>query len=603
MEEFVGSQWHQWITRKARLDYPEYGVELTQIKDELALIHRAFGGDAGKRISNTFVRQHKNSRNWVQKLAGTGHAWALSHIDHEFIRLPENLAVFANADLNRRLYRWLAALAVFIESPVENTFMANQLAAKKLLTVYPGFARDYQKLVNEMIQLRPQQKLSDKKIFEDKISAALIQPGSVTDALDLSAVYPVWMWFYPSPAQAVKQIHHSQDADSTLQNAAKATDQQHKSYQAEQVDDPDSRSGLMAFRMESLFSWIDFVPVDRTEDDQSDVNPDVADDLDKLSISPSSTSAKRVRMDLDIAIADEQDVTIEPAEIMLPEWDYRIKTLKQYHCCLKNIDTAVSSAVSLPDHLYSAARKLRRQFESLVPQKRRLKRQADGSEIDLDAWLNFVSDPAQPDQKGLYEQYRRSHRDISCLLLADLSLSTDSWVSDAGRVIDIIRDSLFLFAEALSSSGDRFALYGFSSKKRTSVNWHEIKAFIQPYDDPVRGRIVEIEPGFYTRMGAAIRYSTCLLEREPSTSKILLLLTDGKPNDLDRYEGRYGIEDTRHALLEARQKGIIPYCVTIDQYAREYLPYIFGKGAYTLVQNPAQLPSRLPGLYAQLTQM
>ena len=603
MEEIVGSKWHYWVTSKARLDYPEHGVDLFQCNQDLALIHRAFGGDPGKRISNTFVRKSENSRNWLQKLAGTGDSWALPYVDHEFVRLPETLAVFPDTDLNRRLYRWLAVLAVFIKTPSVDTLVANQQATRALLAAYPGFRNDYHDLTNAIIQLRPVPKSPENIMLERTICQALQQPGSVSEKVDLDNAYPIWMWIYPTPVQAVKQAGDKQDIDSQGQNKNTGKDQRQKSYQAEQVEDPDGRSGLMAFRMESLFSWIDFVPVDRTEDDQSDVNQDVADDLDKLSISPNSTGAKRVRMDLDIVTADKTDIIVEPTEVMLPEWDYRTKVLKQNYCCLKNFELAVSAGIELPNHLYNPAQKLRRQFESLVPQKKRLKRQTEGDEIDLDAWLDCISDPQQQGKDALFEQYRRTHRDISCLLLADLSLSTDAWVSDAGRVIDIVKDSIFLFAEALSGSGDRFALCGFSSKKRTLINWHAIKTFDQTFNDLVRSKIASIEPGFYTRMGAAIRHSTTLLEQEQSTNKILLLLTDGKPNDLDRYEGRYGIEDTRHALLEARQKGIIPYCVTIDQYAREYLPYIFGKGAYTLVQNPAQLPSRLPGLYAQLTQM
>ena len=372
MEEIVGSKWHYWVTNKARLDYPEHSVDLFQCNIDLALVHGAFGGDPGKRISNTFVRKSKNSRNWLQKLAGTADSWALPYVDHEFIRLPETLAVFPDADLNRRLYRWLAVLAVFIKTPSVDTSMANQQATRALLAAYPGFSNDYHDLTNAIIQLRPIPKSPENILLERTICQALQQPGSVAEKVDLDNAYPIWMWIYPAPVQAVKQAGDKQDLDSQGRNKNTGKDQRRKSYQAEQVEDPDGRSGLMAFRMESLFSWIDFVPVDRTEDGQSDVNQDVADDLDKLSISPNSTGAKRVRMDLDIVTTDETDIIIEPTEVMLPEWDYRTKVLKQNHCCLKNIELAVSAGIELPNHLYNSAQKLRRQFESLVPQKKRL---------------------------------------------------------------------------------------------------------------------------------------------------------------------------------------------------------------------------------------
>jgi nitric oxide reductase NorD protein len=186
-------------------------------------------------------------------------------------------------------------------------------------------------------------------------------------------------------------------------------------------------------------------------------------------------------------------------------------------------------------------------------------------------------------------------------MLADLSLSTDAWVSDSARVIDVIRDSLYLFAEALSATGDRFSLYGFSSLKRDNVRFHVLKEFGEKYNASVRGRIAAIKPGYYTRMGAAIRHASQLLAKQQATQRILFVLTDGKPNDLDQYEGRYGIEDTRVALLEARQMGLRPFCVTIDEKAGSYLPHLFGIGGYVVIRKPSELPKQLPLLYAQLT--
>jgi nitric oxide reductase NorD protein len=165
----------------------------------------------------------------------------------------------------------------------------------------------------------------------------------------------------------------------------------------------------------------------------------------------------------------------------------------------------------------------------------------------------------------------------------------------------VIRDSLFLFSEALTATGDRFAMYGFSSLKRGHVRFNHLKSFEERYDSQARGRIQAIKPGYYTRMGAAIRYASTLLAAQPQRQRLLLLLTDGKPNDLDRYEGRYGIEDTRMALHEARQQGLRPFCVTIDNEANEYLPHLFGASGFAVIRKPEDLPKELPLLYAQMT--
>jgi len=240
----------------------------------------------------------------------------------------------------------------------------------------------------------------------------------------------------------------------------------------------------------------------------------------------------------------------------------------------------------------------------LKPEKHWLKNQNDGSELDLENVIRYQTDVIRGQvtrTPGLFKSLQHNMRDLSCLLLADLSLLTDAWVDNHARVIDIIRDSLFLFSEALEASGDRYAISGFSSVKRDHVRYYQLKDFSQKLDNIIRGNINAIEPGYYTRMGAAIRQATKQLLKQQSGQRLLLLLTDGKPNDIDRYEGRYGIEDTRKAIQQARQQGLRTFCVTIDEDANQYLPYLFGRDNYILVKKAQHLPNKLLKLYSQLT--
>lgn len=204
-------------------------------------------------------------------------------------------------------------------------------------------------------------------------------------------------------------------------------------------------------------------------------------------------------------------------------------------------------------------------------------------------------------EAGIYLAQVQKERDLACLILADLSLSTDAHVSDSQRVIDVVRDSLLLLGEALSATGDRFAMLGFSSLKRSHVRCHALKGFATPFDASARGRIAALRPGYYTRIGAAIRHATNLLAEQPATVRLLLILSDGKPHDIDVYEGRYGIEDTRMSIIEARRAGIRPFCVTIDREGIDYLPHVFGPAGFAVLRKPEDLPRRLPLLYAQLT--
>ena len=152
-----------------------------------------------------------------------------------------------------------------------------------------------------------------------------------------------------------------------------------------------------------------------------------------------------------------------------------------------------------------------------------------------------------------------------------------------------------------NATGDNFSLAGFSSKRRNHIRYYPIKNFNQNYDGHVIDLINAIKPGYFTRMGAAIRYASCELAKQKSTQKLLLILTDGKPNDLDKYESRYGIEDTKMAILEAKKMGLEPFCISIDQYASDYLPYIFGSNCYIHLKNAHELPKKLPHLYLRLT--
>ncbi|KAF1065421.1 MAG: hypothetical protein GAK45_02163 [Pseudomonas citronellolis] len=364
------------------------------------------------------------------------------------------------------------------------------------------------------------------------------------------------------------------------------------------------RGGLLLFRLENLFSWSEHVELDRAGDDSEDMDAArVAEDLDHLSLSRQRQhKGGGLKLDLDLPAAEFDDIVLEEG-IRLPEWDYRRQSLLAEHVGLQVMSPRDASPAPLPQALATVARRLRRQFEGLRQQPQWLHRQAQGAEVDLDAWLDFSVERrlGACSEPGLFLERRQCRRDLACLLLADLSMSTDAHIDDQHRVIDMIGDSLLLFSEALQAVGDRFALYGFSSLRRNRVRLTQVKTFEERHGDAVRRRILALRPGYYTRMGAAIRQATRLLLERKERQRLLLILTDGKPNDLDCYEGRYGIEDTREAVLEARRAGLLPFCITIDREAASYLAHMFGQQGYLVLHDPAQLPARLPQLYRQLT--
>jgi nitric oxide reductase NorD protein len=394
--------------------------------------------------------------------------------------------------------------------------------------------------------------------------------------------------------------------DESARTDQKRREIDHLRRKAERVKTPEKDRGLVTIRMENIFTSGEFVNVDRGSEDEDDLDraESIARDLDQLAVSRDKRrAAATLKFDLDLPAESEDDMVIGEG-IRLPEWDWKQRRLVPDHCRIVPMLAADASPQPLPERLRRIASRLRNQFQALAPSRVWHRGQPDGQEIDIDAYLRFAADRhagCASAGDALYREVRSGARDLACLLMADLSLSTDTWVNDYHRVIDVVRDSMFLFSEALDATGDRFALYGFSSRKRDPVRMHLLKGFAETYNGTVRGRIQAIKPGYYTRMGAAIRYATTQLIKQPAGRRLLLLVTDGKPNDLDKYEGRYGIEDTRQAVQEARRQGLQPFCVTIDAKGNDYLPHLFGNDGYIVIRRPSELPKRLPLLYAQLT--
>ena len=608
MEQFVGTLWHRLVTRAADTGHGAAVVRLEEIAKPAGFLFRALGGDSGLALKAAQATDNAGRRTWLQRLAGSERRIELAWRDPQALHFPAAIKLFPQAALNRELYFWLAALAAEIRSG--EWFIEHQRATQRLLEKFPGLHTRYQRLLHASLLLRPEPESlpPDGAAREQAIRQALATPGSVAHLPTARrAWHPVQLWLHPAPPVAA----HTLPTPAVAQEPPEA-DQTHPASEdnrrrkAQRDDMPDGKDAfMMFFRAESIMSWAEYIKINRpTEEDAAEGGKRAADDMDIINVArDDKRTAARLRFDLDLPPEASDDTPLGEG-ILLPEWHCRKGVLQENHCRVQPMIAAHAAPAALPAHLAATARRIRSQFEALTPARVWLRRQHDGTEIDLDACVQRTierrSGTATADT-GLYKSYQAQQRDLACLLLADLSQSTDAYVSDQARVIDVIRDSLFLFSEALSATGDRFGLYGFSSLRRDNVRFHVIKEFEHKYDDRVRGRIAAVKPGYYTRMGAAIRHACTLLARQPSHQRLLLLLTDGKPNDLDQYEGRYGIEDTRQALSAARKQGIQPFCVTVDKKAGSYLPHLFGVGGYVVIRKPTELPRQLPALYAQIT--
>ncbi|MDO5691031.1 MAG: VWA domain-containing protein [Pseudomonadota bacterium] len=466
-------------------------------------------------------------------------------------------------------------------------------------------------------------------------------PLPQASAVAPTTITPVWLW--------LQALHVGEDALETAatdgadpetpedrKEPDKPVQQDNKRRRAQRTEDTTSKDGLvMFFRAESILSWSEFVRVNRTGDDEDNQDYSrVADDMEELHIAnrkPGESLAARIKFDLDLPSASADDLPVGEGE-PLPEWDYKRQQLVEDRCRAQRLRARIeprvadaagaaaavpatgeastasgaeAEAAELARRLQVTSRQVRRRFEALRAAPRWQHGLTQGDELDLDAWVRHQVERRDrthrhTESPAIFSRRVRSERSLSTVILADLSLSTDAYATQTARVVDLVRDSLFVFGNALEGVGDPFEMLGFSSVRR-AIRIHELKRFTEPWNDAARARVAAIKPGFYTRMGAAVRYGTKRLAQRPERQRLLLILSDGKPNDLDHYEGRHGLEDTRHAVLAARAAGLVPFCVTIDQEANQYLPRLFGVHGYSLVHRPDQLARALTQVYIRLT--
>ncbi len=289
-----------------------------------------------------------------------------------------------------------------------------------------------------------------------------------------------------------------------------------------------------------------------------------------------------------------------------PEWDHTIQDYRMNSCrvveraaeggsdeCVGSILTTQRSTIA----------SLRRWFESLRPPAfRRVGGQADGEDLDIDAVVRRAADLRAGLEGGdnIYIKRDKRERDVAVAFLADVSGSTSRQLENGRRVIDIEKESLALLCECLDAVGDEYGLYAYSGQGRAAVDFLTIKDFDERLGVSTAHRLGGLGPRQQNRDGAAIRHASAKLMAREVKIRILILLSDGRPLD-DDYKGEYALEDTKAALREARRKGIVPFCVTIDREADLYVRRMYGDVRFSVIDRVESLPSKLPRIYQRLT--
>ncbi len=631
-EEFVGRYWHRLIGETCSWrHYPEASVALDTVRGSLSVFFRGLGGDRALVISGTSTSESKHRLSFRQRLSNDSEALDQSRLDGNALYLPPKIDLFPQTELNRALYFWLSAY--FSHCPLRQvscpislltlTFDVNALkvAHATILSVLadcPGLTTPYDRLRHHLLEVRPARTLP---ALESQVEKAVLRllgqqndggmfwPWIIGETETPLPVAPAhYRPFLPVPlwGEAVWRpilSNGMRDDCPASAGAADARDGVVRKGKRQESDQINREDSFILNRFEKILSLIQSMNINRDVDDDDEENARKAlDDADEISLSSRpGAPATRLKFDLDLPpeALDESRIT---AELTYPEWHCDKKAYLPDYC---RVLTSLSSEEGedwVPnEETRRLIRHVRRRFEALRPRHEILKAQMDGGDLDMDALVRSRCDLAANGigSDRVHLGHRRQARDLAVTVLMDVSLSTDGWIDDR-RILDVEKEALTVLSNGLEACGDSHSILTFTSRRRNWVWVDTVKDFDEPFGAAAMRRLAALKPKYYTRIGPAIRHATYLLNNQPNRHRLLIVLTDGKPNDIDHYEGRYGVEDTRRAIQEARQKGTAVFGVTVDREAQDYFPAIFGRGGYAIIDHIARLPAALPRLYRHL---
>ncbi|WP_210877781.1 nitric oxide reductase activation protein NorD [Roseovarius autotrophicus] len=633
-EETIGKLWHAYASR---LDAPGVHdgarVDLSEVAGRLAVLFRGLGGDPSVEVKAVAEETSHHRLSFLRRLGTPAEVLPRASFDGAALRLPASLAVFPAPEANGALYLWLAACAAHAPTaPDHDDPLSADLAAiaaaqdmvAATLQAAPGFRALYADLCGGLLALRPRPALPALESAVEALirhhlgdpaplpARAEVLAGADPDSLRAPRGYrpfrPVPLW---PDLRRPRRSHADQVEDRETEGAPETSQGEEKTRRARRrkSDLIDRKDSFILHKFEAILAWAEFINLNRrVEDDDEDSAKKAADDQEEIGLGQiSQAPATRLKLHLDLA---PEDVDREALSDVLtyPEWDVRTGRYMPDHVRIlaSDLRPETGALAARDPRATRRIRAVKRQFEALRPGRVSTPGHPDGDELDTEravrARVDFIATGESDDR--IWRQTRPLARDLAVSILLDVSRSTEGTVTghDGGSrsVIEIEREALAALSWGLNACGDSFAINAFSSLKRHRVWLHRLKRFDEPMSAAIEARIAALKPGHYTRLGAAIRHASAELARETRKRRLLLVITDGKPNDLDHYEGRHGIEDSHMAIREARRAGHSVFGITVDRDGKAWFPRMFGQGGFALIPHPDRLTAALPQIYRQL---
>jgi len=638
-EETVGKLWHAFAScLDADPVHEGARVPLSQVGGRLAVLFRGLGGDPAVEIRAVAEETSQHRLSLLRRLGTWAESAPRASFDGAALRLPESLAVFPAAEANAALYVWLAAAAAHAGAAPDaggdplHADLARLAAAQDMVAATladaPGLRALYADLAaatlaqrstphlpqaEAMIEALIRHLLGDPAPLSSRARAAraLLHSGDIAALPRAPRGYrpfrPVALW--PDLRLPERSEATAVETRATEGTPEEGEGRSHRARRRK-ADQAERNDSFILHKFEAILSWAEFVNLNRrVEDDNQDDAKKAADDHDEIGLGQlSKAPATRLKLHLDLAPEDVDREALSGVSTY-PEWDMRSRSYLPAHA--RVLSSRAEAGLETPafrsdPRAVARIRAVRRQFEALRPSRVWTPGHPDGDDLDMDRAVRAQVDLRANGEGSdrVWRQSRAEKRDLAVSILLDISRSTESAIPGHGHggrsVIEVEREALAALSWGLDAVGDDFAIHAFSSLKRQRVFVQCAKDFGETMGPEVEARIANLRPGHYTRLGAAIRHVSRGLTDQARRRRLLLVITDGKPNDLDHYEGRHGIEDSMMAVREARRAGHAVFGVTVDRDGKSWFPRIFGQGGFALIPDPDRLTQALPAIYRQL---
>lgn len=546
------------------------------------------------------------------------------------VTLPRTIALGPDPEANARLYLMRAVLAGAMvatdprRAPAENRLdqvhaelERVERALAHLAESFPAFAEPWAEACRLVLSARATVDGDEVEQQVERLRVSLLRRGAggpveVAEVAPLKASESVLLWGVvvddDTPVAARTAGPHLPDARPPAEITSEAEAPHVGAVELVELDEKELEDAVLQHTFEKIDTADEHRGGARDLDgaDELDEQLEALDEvkLGKMIRTDEETSSL-LRADIDLSAEVPDVATIEKGERGIPydEWDLKTRSYKKAWCtvyptALQRRDPRWANAAMARNRrvIDDVLRRVHIQRARLAPQRR----QRDGDHVDLDAMVQHLADlrAGREDAPKLYTRRARLAHHVATTVLLDLSLSSDAWVDDR-RVLDVSREAVLVLGEVAEKLGDEVRVIAFASHTRNKCRVFDVRRWGESWSI-ARARLGALVPQGYTRIGPALRYAIDEVCLPDAQRRLVLMITDGKPTDYDRYEGAHGIEDVRQAVREASRRGVWVHGLTVDTVARGYFPAMLGAGHWEILPRITALPEALASVYARM---